>query len=286
MGDDQRTLYAYMAWLLTGRKRYVETALENSYKRIAALLPMHTWAEQSADRVAVSKSLVDRVYLGGTPGYRNKLWPTHTVSWSGLSEEFAAWVLKTKPDSLRVWIYNFEPRPQKGAVRVWGLDNGEYEVRFGCDDSQDETIDRVLWHKKLSLSRNVPIALELPSRQLVLLDAKQAKREPPIFGRPDLAVTTTDMELDRESGKLTVVVHNVGNAAAEDVEVVVSIDGRNLATHRIPKLEAPLDLVPRTIALTQLVPKQAREVVVHVDPRNLIAELWEENNEAAMAVPK
>ncbi|MBM4048655.1 MAG: hypothetical protein FJ279_26430, partial [Planctomycetes bacterium] len=164
MGDDRRTLRAYMAWQLTGKKSYVETALENSYKRIAVLFPMHTWAEQSADRVAVSKTLVDRLYLGGTPGYRNKLWPTHTVSWEGFSAEFAAWVLQTKPDALRVWLYNFEPKPQQGRLRVWGLDNGDYEVTLGPDANQDETPDRPLWKRSMPLARNVAIPLELPSR--------------------------------------------------------------------------------------------------------------------------
>ena len=285
MGDDSRTRYAYMAWLLTGKKQYVETALASSYRRIAALFPMHTWAEQSADRVAVSKSLVDRLYLGGTPGYRNKLWPTHTVSWSSFSDELAAWVLHTKPESLRVWIYNFEPGPQKGELRVWGLDSGEYDVRFGLDSNEDETIDRAIWQKKLYLARNVPIALELPSRQLLVLEAKQLSRSGSIFELPDLAVVTTDMSYDRDSGKLTFVLHNVGNAAAEDVDVVIRIDGKEAAKHRIPKIEPPLDLVPRTLTLTQVVPADAREVVVEVDPRNMISELWEENNKVERVVP-
>jgi len=285
MGDDSRTRYAYMAWLLTGKKQYVETALASSYTRIAALYPMHTWAEQSADRVAVSKSLVDRLYLGGTPGYRNKLWPTHTVSWSSFSDDFAAWVLDTRPDSLRVWIYNFEQRPQKGELRVWGLESGEYDVRLGLDSNEDEAIDRVIWQKKLALARNVPIPLELTSRQLLVLEAKQISRGTPIFGLPDLAVVTTDMSYDRKSGKLTFVVHNVGNAPAEDVEVVVRIDDREAAKHRIPELEAPLDLMPRTVTLTHMVPANTREVVIEVDSRNAIPELWEVNNKAERLVP-
>jgi len=281
MGDDRRTLRAYMAWQLTGKKSYVETALENSYKRIAVLFPMHTWAEQSADRVAVSKTLVDRLYLGGTPGYRNKLWPTHTVSWEGFSAEFAAWVLQTKPDALRVWLYNFEPQPQQGRLRVWGLDNGDYEVTLGPDANQDETPDRPLWKRSMPLARNVAIPLELPSRELVVLEARQLKRGPPLFSLPDLAVVTTDMAYDAKSGKLTFVVHNVGSAPATDVEVSIHADGKPLATRRIPKLDAPLDLTPRAVTFTETLPPGTRSVVVEADPRNQVPEIWEENNRAS-----
>jgi hypothetical protein len=283
MGDDRRTLRAYMAWQLTGKKSYVEAALENSYKRIAVLFPMHTWAEQSADRVAVSKTLVDRLYLGGTPGYRNKLWPTHTVSWRGFTEEMAAWVLQTMPDALRVWIYSFEPKPQRGELRVWGLDNGDYEVRFGLDSNGDEKIDQALWQKTMPLSRNTPIALQLPPGQLVVLEAKHLKRGPPLSTLPDLAVVTTDMAYDAKTAKLTFVVHNVGSAPASDVEVTLHADGKPVATRRIPKLDAPLDLTPRAVTFTETLPPGARAVVVEADPRNQVPEIWEENNRAELS---
>ena len=284
MGDDNRTRYAYMAWLATGKKEYVEIALENSYKRVTALHPMHTWAEQSADRVAVSKSLVDRLYLGGSPGYRNKLWPTHTVSWAGFGEQFAAWVLHTRPDELRVWIYSFEPQAQQGQLRVWGLDNGEYDVRFGPDADEDEAPDREVWRRRLSLSRNAPIALSLPPRQLMVLEAKQLRRGPSIYGLPDLAVVTTDMTLDAQTRKLTFVVHNVGSAPARGVDAVVEIDGRVASTDRIAELGAPVDLQPSAVPFTVEVPRGAKALSVTVDPGGRIAEVWEGNNRATMAL--
>jgi len=185
-----------------------------------------------------------------------------------------------------VWIYNFEPGPQKGELHVWGLDNGQYDVRFGHDANDDEAIDSLFWQKKLRLARNVAIPLKLPSRQLVVLEAKQVQRGPSIFAFPDLAVTSTDAAFDRNSRKLTFVVHNVGNRSAENVEVAVYIDGRQVAARRIPKIEAPLDLKPRTVAFTQAAPKGVLDVLVKVDPHDAITELWEGNNVAQIQLPR
>ena len=108
-------------------------ALHDSWERIELLFPMHTWAEQSADRVAISKDLVDRLYLGGTPGYRNNIYPTHSVSWEGFSPNFAAWVLETTPKKLTILAYNFEKQPQSGRLRVWRLEPGTYAITVGPD---------------------------------------------------------------------------------------------------------------------------------------------------------
>jgi len=280
MGDDSRCTYSYLAWLVTGDKKYIEPALKNSWKRIAALFPMHTWAEQSADRVAVSKTMVDRIYLGGKPGLRNRYWPSHTVSWKGFNDEFAAWVLQTRPDYLRVWVYNFEPKPQTGELRVWGLDPGTYDVRIGPDANEDERMDSAAAPKQMALARNVPIPLTLPSRGLMLVEVKQRAKLAPQWPRPDLAVVTTDMQYDRDKGGLAIVVHNVGSAPARDFTVTIAVDGKVVATHKVPLLEAPNDLVPRTKAFTQNGLRGAGRVTVAVDPDNRIAEIWEENNRA------
>jgi hypothetical protein len=284
MGDDARETYAYLAWLATGDKQYIGQALEATWRRITALFPMHTWAEQSADRVAVSKTLVDRLYLGGTPGKRNKLWPTHTVSWETRNEEFAAWVLQTTPTTLRVWLYNFEPRPQRSRMRTWGLEPGSYEVRLGPDGDGDERLDRSALTKTMDLSRNVPIELTLPARQLTLIEIRRQKESTPLFPRPDLAVVTTDMSYNAKTGVLEYVVHNVGSAAAKEISVVVRADKREVAQKTIPVLEAPNDLMPRTVRFSQTGLGNAKEIRVVVDPGNRVAEIWEENNEAVWNV--
>ena len=285
MGDDSRCAYSYLAWLCSGERRYVQAALKNSWQRITVLFPMHTWAEQSADRVAVSKTLVDRLYLGGTPGYRNKLWPTHTVSWQGFSEEFAAWVLVTRADSLRVWVLNFEDKTQSGELRVWGLEPGRYQVRIGADANEDGVLDGRATMNQMPLARNVPIALTLPSKQLTLVDVVRRAAGTPLWPRPDVAVTTTDMSFDAERMELRFLVHNVGSASARDIQVTVLIDGKPAATHRIPELAAPNDLIPKLAALNQEVPAGARRVEVVLDADERIDELWEGNNRAAFAVP-
>ena len=76
------------------------------------------------------------------------------------------------------------------------------------------------------------------------------------------------------------VVHNVGSAAARDVTVSVKVGERTVATHRIPTLEAPHDLKPRTVTFTQSGASHGGKITVVVDPDNTITEIWEENNRA------
>ena len=286
MADDARCNLAYLAWQATGDKAHIVKALESSWKKIVFLFPMHTWVEQSADRVMVSKTLVDRLYLGGTPGFRNKIWPTHTVSWSGLNEEFAAWVLTSTPERLRVWIYNFDPQPQSGVMRVLGLENGIYDVCMGEDVDQDEIIDAAPVARTLSLARNSAIPLTLPSRRAILLEITQKTKGPSFWERPDLAVVTTDMSYDGESGTLGYVVHNVGTRSAEKAVVRVEADGVEIARHVIDAIDAPIDLAPRRVELTQRLPAGTKNVVVTADPDEKIEEIFEENNAAAFAVSR
>ena len=286
MGDDPRQRLAYLGWLVTGDKTLIERASEDSWRRISVLFPMHTWAEQSADRVAISAEMVSRLYLGGTPGKRNKLWPTHTVSWERLTEEFAAWVLETTPERLRVWIYNFEQKEQSGVMRVWGLDNGTYEVKLGSDVNEDGTMDSETWARTLPLAKGASISITLPSRQLVLVEVAQKEKGQSIYERPDLAVTTTDMRYDTKERILTYVIHNVGSRPAANVAVTVRADGKEVTRKTITSLESPDDLMPRSVTFTQAVTSQVKEIEVTIDPEDSIPEIWKGNNRATFVLPQ
>ena len=283
MGDDPRQTLIWMAWLSTGDRKYVEKALESAWRHIHVLFAMHTWAEQTTDRVALSKTMVDRMYLGGQPGSRNKFWPMHAVSWEGFTPEFAAWVFETKPDRLRLWVYNFEDRPQKGALRVWRLQNGVYEMRVGPDADQDGKFDQPVAPVKRTLAKRSGVPLTLPSRKLCMVELKQARKLAPLWPRPDLAVTTEDMRFDPKKRELRFVVHNVGNAPAVNVKAVVLSGKRKVFETVIPNLEAPNDLKPKSVAITAGSLPPGRLTVV-LDPEDRVPEIWEGNNAAVVDV--
>jgi len=169
-------------------------------------------------------------------------------------------------------------------MRVWALANGVHELAFGPDADEDERLDAALWRKTAPLAKGAPVALTVPPRQLTLLEITRKTPGPSIYERPDLAVTTTDMNYDAAAGALTYLIHNVGARPARDATVTVRVDGRETATHAIRLLESPDDLVPRTRTFTQTGLKAGQTVTVAVDAENKIPEIWEENNEATFRI--
>jgi len=282
MGNDSRTQLHYAAWKLSGDRQMLLDALKASWERIELLFPMHTWAEQSADRVWISKDLVDRMYLGGQPGYRNYIYPTHAISWRGFSPEFAAWVLDTSAQGLRLIAYNFEERPQSGSVHVWRLEPGTYRVTLGPDADEDGVPDTVTTEQELELAKGSAMEVELPSREVVALHVEQVEAlGEDYYARPDLAICPQDTVIADDAREITVVVHNIGGGEAPEFTVLVrGDDGKPDLTATAGPLEAPLHCLPRTVELTFPVPddRRGRQFTVHLDPENEIRELFEGNN--------
>ncbi len=282
MGNDKRTQAQYLGWQLTGDRALVLEALRDSWERIELLFPMHTWAEQSNDRVAVSKDLIDRMYLGGTPGYRNNIYQTHSISWQGFSPDFAAWVLETDYEHIRLMAYNFEDVPQSGAIRVYRLRPGAYTVTIGPDADEDGEPDTVTSRSEVELAMNSEIALTLPPGEVtavsITLDAAIKEH---FFGRPDLAICPQDTVIADNASEVTVVVHNIGGGDAPEVAVRIVMDGEQTVLDATAgPLEAPIDCIPRTTELRWPVPDnlRGRQFTVLIDPTDDVRELFEGNN--------
>ena len=282
MGNDRRTQCQYVGWRLSGHRDLVVEALRDSWERIELLFPMHTWAEQSADRVAISKDLVDRLYLGGTPGYRNNIYPTHSVSWEGFSPSFAAWVLETTPKKLTILAYNFEEQPQSGRLRVWRLEPGRYAIKLGPDADENGVPDRVLAEAQQVLCKGAALDLQLPSRQTVALRLEQtAADDGDYYARCDLAVAAQDCKVS--NGEATIRVHNLGSGRAPAFVVALRAGDRTIATQQVGPLEAPLDCLPKIAELKFAVTTRPGALLsAVVDPEDAIAELHEGNNSATL----
>lgn len=286
MGNDTRTQNAYLAWGLTGNRKYILDALKASWERIELLLPMHTWIEQSADRVAISKDLVDRMYLGGSPGYRNVIYPTHAVSWEGLSPDFAAWVLQADPRQLKIMAYNFDSKPQAGQLRLWRIEPGQYRFTAGPDANEDGVPDKGTSETKLELCPGRAVPVQLPPGQTVALQLELLQRsEENFYARCDLALSPVDTKLDAKGESVTVILHNVGNGEAPAAEVTLQdASGKTLATAQSTPLAGPIDCVPKTPTLTLQVPpaQRGKALWVAIDPAGKVPELYEDNNRVAL----
>lgn len=209
--------------------------------------------------------------------------PPLAVSWENIDDQVAAFVLDASPGRLRVAIYNFQEQPRPVAMRVWELAPGEYRLRQGIDTDGDFASDRQHSERVALLRRAAKLPLMLPPRQVQIVELDLARPLPQPALLPDLAVGVRDVSYDKATDRLKVVIHNLGAAAAAPVAVVFEDpQGRMLFRYQMPRLEAPLDLVPKTHTawMPQPLLQPVERIVVRIDPAGALEEITRENNQA------
>ena len=281
MMPDRGYDWAYARFLCTGETGIVEDALENLAKRLNGMLLMHTVAEQSVDRVAVSKNLLDYTILGGHAHSRNTWAMQHAVSWQGFGTDAAIWVHPVTENGLRARLYNFTDGPLKGTVRFWRLHPGRYRLRMGPDANGDRALDVAVAEMDVQITRATPYELTLPPRTEWILEVNRVRRDSSsVWERADLAICREDVQLDLAKRRTSIRVHNIGVKPAEGFRVLLMQDTAMLFMRDVEKLEAPLDLEPRTLLLEGEIkkPQPSRPFVVRVDVKNAVTEINESNN--------
>ncbi len=239
---------------------------------------MYTASEQFTDRVLPSiLSNAAACYLGGI-ARRNKYNPVRAVSWEGLGTDYGALVLDNHPTRLRAAVYNYSGREQKGNLRVWALEHGEYEVVTGVDADDDFTIDRGTKRRTVELAKSDALAVTLPAQKVTIIEIRQKKRLDPIETRADLALAAREITV--RGNRVSGVVHNIGSTDAHEVVVALTdARGKVLDRKSLGSLAAPNDLVAKRMSFDLTLPSNAgRGWKVAVDPGNLVPEIYEGNN--------
>lgn len=232
------------------------------------------------------QAALSQLYLGSALTWLRpaSILPPIAVSWEGMDDTVAAHVLHASPNTLRVAVYNFDEKPRPVRMRVWELAPGKYELREGRDTDQDDRIDGKPRTRALTLDRGTPIEMTLPQRQVHIVELTQQAAQPRPERLADLALGAGDVFYDKATDRLKAVVHNIGSAAAENVVVrFEDAEGRLLGERVIPRLEAPLDLRPKTatVWLPQPTLHPTPRITVRVDPGGRVEEITKENNAAA-----
>lgn len=232
------------------------------------------------------QAALSQMYLGSALTWLRpaSILPPIAVSWEGLDAEVAAIVLEASPLKLRLAAYNFTDRPRKVRMRVWELAAGKYQLKEGLDANQDDQIDGSPATRDLSLQRSSTIELELPAQKVHIVELHQVQAQPRPELLADLAIGEGDIFYDKASDRLKVVVHNLGAAAAENVTVRFETpDGRLLGERTIARLEAPIDLKPKTVTvwLPQPTLHPVDRIVVRIDPAGRVDEITRANNVGA-----
>jgi hypothetical protein len=237
-----------------------------------------TEAEPYADRIFLPTNTIAQFMLGGG-NVRNRQWPGFAVSYENLGGDFAALVQDQGVDRLTLAMFNLRETPREGALRVWQLEPGQYELKIGADANDDGVMDSVGSTQTLDLKRMSSVPVSLPPRQGVIYEFRQLKKYTPLHERPDVAISPEDVR--RDGASISVTVHNIGAANAKNIIVaLLDKNGKTLAAEVLPQLAAPLDLLPKTAVVTLPYNSDATEVAL--DPQGALLEITELNNRVAL----
>jgi len=188
---------------------------------------------------------------------------------------------------LKVLAYNFSSQPRTVNLLTWELEAGAYYLSSGPDEDGDGVLDHLARREQRQVRRGRGLTWLLPPQQLTVLALRQTAAERAKGPCPDLAVGEVRLSAPPRSGKLltlTATVHNLGRAAARNVQV--QFVGRSdrgdflIAERSIAYLPAPLNGQPQSIGVT--VPWRVRQrpsaIEVVVDAGNEVREINERNN--------
>jgi hypothetical protein len=272
--------------LIEGRKGKLEdtrTAAEiiEHGRRVAEELkrrwPIMTSEAGPTDRVAFHGIVFPFfVYTGGSLG--GPLLRA-AVTYENTTKDFAAAVLAADPQGLRILYYSLAPDAREIGVVPWDLEpGGKYRLVYGEDANDDGTIDLVVERREfLHRQAGSPISLAVEPRTTYVIEVDQIARGRAVALAPDPGLSTDDIRYVPDRGMILARVHNVGSLPVRNVEVAFYDGdpqgaGRRIGTSRIPNIEAPVDLEPRTVTvgINHRIGDEPREIYVVLDPDDQI----------------
>lgn len=211
---------------------------------------------------------------------------TFAVTYDTPSPDFAALVVDRTPRRLRVWLYGFWEQPTEIGLYPWRLEPGEYVLTHGRQlPGEAPGQFRYAWQPPQQvhlLHRADPVRLTLPPRQVYVVDLRLARAAEVPNIAPDLALAPRDLILKDRTQEIA--VHNIGNASATNVPVVLQRWEENrwniLSARSVDLLPAPTNLEPMSM---WVVFDMRREWLtgpcrIVVDPDDTLFELCEANN--------
>jgi hypothetical protein len=262
-----------------GDKRPFIAAMKKDIEELQRFGHMYTTLEPFTDRVFLYPIINPTIAYTGGYTTRNKLNLNYAITYDGLGTDYAALVTKATSETLRVSLCNLSDKPITGRARLWRLKPGVYHSFLGPDANGNDEIDDLRTRRTTHvLRRGDEIELTLPPKQVHVLQLMWAAPLPEIFERADLALSP--LELKVGDGTISGVAHNIGTVAVEKTLVsLIDNKGRVVETQPMGKLDAPLDLRPRTAPFQfDNLPANTSGWSIMLDLQDTVPEINEGNN--------
>jgi len=270
-------------------EQYLAT-FERAAKGLRHDLELQTTEVLSTDRAALGHALsIFGAYTGAVTGVRDAATPTFAVTYDTPSANFAALVIHTSKERLRVWLYNFEDKPMPIGLRLWQLKPGQYILSQGEQlPGEAPNQHRYKWMEPKSiklLHRADGPTVVVPPGKVWVVDLRLDDPIEVPKSAPDMAINARDLVWTSKG--LQVTVHNIGNAEAKPFAVAlqerVNNEWKTISEQRVLGLGYPKDFLPKTAVVTFTVKPSSAERRVFVDPLDKQYELYEGNNVCAVA---
>ena len=245
------------AWQLTGDTKYLQQLHADGVQAKAQREYMNTEGHWWSDRVEAPSEFLQRVRLGGIALKRNQSWPGHTLSWSFAqpdgAEQVALAVHAPSREAFKVIAYNVSATPQDATLTGWNIAPGTWRVRSGVDRDGDGVIDGTAQVREVLLEKSVGTGLRFLPKQTQVFEFTLVTPGEPVETRADLGIGRGDLRV--EGGRVLLTVHSLGHVATRAGHALLEdARGREVARVAIPALEAPRDLVPRTVQVALPLP--------------------------------
>ncbi len=247
-------MYRYIAWQISGDKKYLEDIYADDIQTANQRMYMTTEGHWWSDRVELYSDMLQRSRLGGLVVRRNQVFQGNLVSWrfAGPTEAEHVGILigEAMPDHFTVEAYNLSPKPVKAAMTGWMIAPGIWRISGAG-----------LKPKTFVFERSKSIDLTFAPRQTATLKFERVDAGQPTTDRADVGIGLDDVVV--KSDTVDVTVHSLGAKPAEGgTAELLDAKGKVLVSVPVPTLAAPLDLLPKTA--TVVLPLKLGAVRVHI----------------------
>ncbi|HXC96957.1 MAG TPA: LamG-like jellyroll fold domain-containing protein [Edaphobacter sp.] len=267
----------HLAWQLTGDTKNLEKLYASQIETAVNREFINTEGSLWIDRIYFNNGELQRGRLGGVALMRNYVYPGNVVSWNfeapATGESVGILVPEGTPDHIKIIAYNLDSVPVKAKMTGWEIDPGKWEITQGIQGSDGATT------RIEDFERSSDLEIIFPPHVTTVLELKLVQKGFPYWSRPDLGIDPDDVKI--EGNRMKVTVHSLGAVDAPASKIVLrDKTGKVLASAFAPPIKAPLDLYPKTAAVTLVVPNGAdyKGGSITVESNGKVPEITQRNN--------
>jgi hypothetical protein len=273
----------HLEWQLTGDTKNLEKLYASQIETAVNREFINREGSLWIDRVYFNNGELQRGRLGGVALMRNYVYPGNVVSWNfeapATGESVGILVPEGTPDHIKIIAYNLDSIPVKAKMTGWEIDPGKWEITQGVQGSSADAPLHDVATRTEDFERSRDLDITFPPHVTTVLELKLVQKGVPYWSRPDLGIDPDDVKI--EGNRMKITVHSLGAVDGPASKVVLRDKaGKVLASASAPAIKAPLDLFPKTAAVTLVVPAGAdyKGGTITVESSGKVPEITQRNN--------